>query len=70
MAAQADPEPGVLDVDIAPSEKFVDMALVTAHCAFVLAATEYIALARPEKQGLAKKLADDCVAVWGKGKKA
>jgi hypothetical protein len=66
MAAQADPEPGVLDVDISPSENFVDLALVTAHTSFVIAATEYIALARPEKEELAKKLDNDCIAVWGK----
>ena len=66
MAAQADPEPGVLDVDIAPSEAFVDLALVTAHTSFVLAVSEYIALARPDKEELAKKLDSDCVSVWGK----
>jgi hypothetical protein len=64
VMAQADPEPGVLDVDIAPSEQFVDMALRTAHFAFVLAASEYIALARPEKQALADKLSDDFVVAW------
>ncbi|MGB8580966.1 MAG: DUF5677 domain-containing protein [Candidatus Sulfotelmatobacter sp.] len=31
VMSQAGPEPGVLDVDIAPSEQFVDMALSTAH---------------------------------------
>jgi len=62
--SQADPEPGVLDVDIAPSEQFVDMALRTAHFAFVLAACEYIALARPEKQSIADKFESDFVTVW------
>jgi len=66
MAAQADPEPGVLDVDIAPSEAFVDLALMTAHTLFVLAVTEYIALARPEIEELATKIDSDCASVWGK----
>ncbi len=64
VMAQADPEPGVLDVDIAPSEQFVDMALRTAHFAFVLSASEYVALARPEKRAIADKLDSDFVAVW------
>jgi hypothetical protein len=64
VMAQADPEPGVLDVDIAPSEQFVDMALRTAHFAFVLSASEYVALARPEKQAIADKLDNDFVAAW------
>jgi len=53
VMAQSDPEPGVFDVDVAPSEKFVAMALHPAHFAFVLAASEYIAMARPEKQAIA-----------------
>jgi hypothetical protein len=64
VMAQADPEPGVLDVDIAPSEQFVDMALRTAHFAFVLSSSEYIALARPEKQAIAHKLDNDFVSAW------
>lgn len=64
IMAQADPEPGVLDVDIAPSEQFVDMALRTAHFAFVLSASEYIALARPGKQAIADKLDNDFVTAW------
>jgi hypothetical protein len=63
--AQTDPEPGVLDVDIAPSERFVEMALMTAHCAFVLGVSEYIAMARPEKQTIADMLNNDFVAAWG-----
>jgi hypothetical protein len=62
--AQADPEPGVLDVDIAPSEKFVDLALGTAHGAFVLATSEYIAMARPELQPIADRLDEDFVTAW------
>ena len=64
LMSQADPEHGVLDVDIAPSEQFVEMAMRTAHFAFVLAAREYIALARPEKQSVADKLEKDFVSVW------
>jgi hypothetical protein len=64
VMSQADPEPGVLDVDIAPSEQFVDMAVRTAHFAFVLSACDYIALARPDKQAIADKLDSDFVAVW------
>jgi len=64
VMAQADPEPGVLDADIAPSEQFVDMSLRTAHLAFVLSASEYIALARPEKQAIADKLDNDFVTAW------
>jgi hypothetical protein len=62
--AQADPEPGVLDVDIAPSEKFVGLALRTAHGAFVRATAEYIAMARPELQPIAERLEADFVTVW------
>src|SRR5260370_24582915 len=61
---QADPDPDVLDVDSAPSEQFVDMALRTAHFAFVLSASAYIALARPDKQVVADKLESDFVTAW------
>jgi hypothetical protein len=64
VMSQADPEPGVLDVDLAPSEQFVDMALSTAHCMFVLAVSEYVALARPEKQSVADKIESDFVTAW------
>lgn len=64
VMAQADPEEGVLDVDIAPSEQYVDMALQTAHFAFVLATAEYIAMARPEKQDVAEQLNKDFEVVW------
>ncbi len=64
LMAQADPEPGVLDVDIAPSDQFVHMAFSSAHCWFVLALSEYIALARPDKQSIAEKLNRDFEAVW------
>ena len=66
VMAQADPDPGVLDVDISPSEKFVGMAFITAHFSFVLAASEYIALARPEKQQLVEGLNNEFEAAWGK----
>jgi Family of unknown function (DUF5677) len=66
LAAQADREPGLLDVEIAPSEQFVGLAFRTAHFAFVLSATEYIALARPDKQEVADKLNEDFVAAWKK----
>lgn len=64
VAAQADPEPGVLDVDIAPSQKFVALALMTAHGAFVRAASEYIAMTRPELQPIADRLDADFVTAW------
>jgi hypothetical protein len=64
VMAQSDPEPDVLDVDIAPSEQYVDMALRTTHFAFVLSASAYIALARPEKQAVADKLENDFVTAW------
>lgn len=66
VAAQADPEPGVLDVDIAPSEKFVALALMTAHGAFVRATSEYIAMARPDLQPIADRLDADFVTAWKK----
>ena len=64
VMAQADPEPGVLDIDIAPSEAHVEMAFSSAHCALVLAIGEYVAVARPEKQALADQIEKDFVAVW------
>jgi len=64
LMAQADPQPGVMDVDIAPSEQFVDMALRTAHFAFVMSISDYITLARPEKQGIADRIDREFVAVW------
>jgi hypothetical protein len=64
VAAQSDPEPGVLDVDIAPSEKFVALALMTAHGAFVRATSEYITIARPELQPIADSLEEDFVTAW------
>jgi hypothetical protein len=66
VMSQADPEPGVLDVDLAPSEQFVDMALSTAHCMFVLAVSEYVALARPEKQSVAERIESDFMTAWKK----
>src|SRR5579863_4909711 len=42
VMAQADREPGVLDVDIAPSEAHVEMALRSAHHSFVMAIGEYV----------------------------
>jgi hypothetical protein len=41
------------------------MALSSAHLAFVLAACEYVAMARPEKQQLAERIESDFVAAWG-----
>jgi hypothetical protein len=64
MMAQADPEPGVLDADIAPSERFVDMAFRTAHFAFVVSACEYVANVRPDKKPLADRIESDFVAAW------
>jgi hypothetical protein len=66
VMSQADPEPGVLDVDLAPSKQSVDMALSTAHCMFVLAVSEYVALARPEKQSVADKIESDFMTAWKK----
>ncbi|HEY3973912.1 MAG TPA: DUF5677 domain-containing protein [Candidatus Sulfotelmatobacter sp.] len=64
VMSQADPQPGVLDVDLAPSEQFVDMALSTAHCMFVLAIAQYVALARPEKQSVVDQIESDFVQAW------
>jgi Family of unknown function (DUF5677) len=66
IMAQADPEPGVLDVDIAPSLNFVDMAFTTAHFSFVFATTEYIAIARPDKQHLVEQLNQGFESAWKK----
>lgn len=55
---------GVLDVEIAPSELYVEMTLRSAHCNFVRAVSEYIALARPDKQAIADQIEKDLVAVW------
>lgn len=62
--SQGDREPGVLDVEIAPSELHIEMALRSAHCYLVIAVTEYVALARPEKQGIAAQIERDFVDVW------
>lgn len=64
VMSQADPEPGVLDVDLAPSPQFLEMAFTTAHSMFVLAVSEYVALARPEKQAVADKIESDFVTAW------
>jgi hypothetical protein len=64
VMAQADPEPGVLDVGLAPSEQFLKEAFITAHGMFVLAVSEYIALARPEKQAVVDKIQSDFDAAW------
>ena len=64
VMAQADPEAGVLDVDLAPSEQFLKEAFITAHGMFVLAASEYVALARPEKQEVADKIQSDFDTAW------
>jgi len=69
VMAQADPEPGVLDVDIAPSEAHVEMAFSSAHFVFVLAVGEYVAMARPDKQAVAEQVEKDFVAVWKKNSK-
>ena len=64
VMAQADPEPGVLDVDLAPSDEFLKEAFITAHSMFVLAVSEYVALARPEKQSVADKIQSDFDTAW------
>lgn len=64
VMAQADPEPEVLDVDLAPSEQFLKEAFITAHGMFVLAVGEYIALARPEKQSVGDKIRSDFDRAW------
>lgn len=64
VMAQADPEPGVLDVDLAPSEQFLKEAFITAHGMFVLAVSEYVALVRPEKQSVADKIQSDFDTAW------
>jgi hypothetical protein len=66
VLAQGDREPGVLDVEIAPSDLNVDMALSSAHAYLVLAVSEYIKLARPNKQAIADRLDADFMAVWKK----
>jgi hypothetical protein len=64
MMSQGSKEPGVLDVEIAPSEMFVELALRSAHCWFILAVSEYVALARPQKQEVIEGLESDFVAAW------
>jgi hypothetical protein len=64
VMAQGDREPGVLDVEISPSDQNVELALRSAHCYLVLAVSQYIALARPDKQETADRLDKDFVAVW------
>jgi hypothetical protein len=66
VMAQGDREPGVLDVEIAPSELNVDLAFSSAHCYFLVAVSEYIGLARPDKQAIADQIEKDFVAVWKK----
>jgi acyl dehydratase len=64
--AHADPEPGVLDVDLAPSQRFLGMVFTIAHGMFVRAISEYVALARPEKQSVADKIESDFMTAWKK----
>jgi hypothetical protein len=52
------------DVDLAPSEQFLKEAFITAHGMFVLAVSEYVALARPEKQPVADKIQSDFNTAW------
>jgi hypothetical protein len=51
-------------VDLAPSEQFLKEAFITAHGMFVLAVSEYVALARPEKQPVADKIQSDFNTAW------
>jgi Family of unknown function (DUF5677) len=64
--AQADREPGVMDLELAPSQTHVRMALQAAHGYFMLAVSEYVAIARPEKQAIVERIAEDYGAVWEK----
>lgn len=66
VLAQGDRQPGVLDVEIAPSELNVEVALRSAHAYLVLAVSEYIKLARPDKQAIAHQLDRDFMSVWKK----
>jgi hypothetical protein len=66
VLAQGDRKPGVLDVEIAPSDLHVDLALRSAHAYLVLAVSEYIKLARPDKQAIAGQIEKDFVDVWKK----
>jgi hypothetical protein len=64
VMAQGDREPGVLDVEIAPSDMNVELAFSSAHCYFVSAVSEYIKLARPDRQHIADQIERDFVATW------
>ena len=66
VLAQGDRELGVSDIDVAPSELNVEMALRSAHCYLVLAVSEYIGLARPVKQAIADRLDAEFMTVWKK----
>jgi Family of unknown function (DUF5677) len=66
MMMQMDPEEGVLDVDIAPSLKWVREALISGHAALVVAVSEYVDCCAPDKKDLSDKLVADFMKAWEK----
>ena len=56
IGMQLDQEPGILDVDIAPSKRWIKEALISAYTCFVTAMFEYIDLARPEISAIKEEL--------------
>ncbi len=65
LFAQLDPEPGVIDADIAPSHKWVKEAFTNAHLQIVVTLNDYVEFAFPEQKPLTSELIGSFARIWG-----
>jgi hypothetical protein len=66
VAAQIEknPDPDVLDANIAPSEDWVEQALLAGHTSVVFALEQYVELALPDKKQLVERALDEFRRAW------
>ena len=61
---ERNPDPEVLDADIAPSDEWIKQALLAAHVSVLFALEQYIHMASPEKKGLIEKALEGLQSAW------
>jgi len=63
---EKNPDPQVLDADVAPSKEWLEQALLAGHVSVVYALEQYVDLALPEKKELVGRALEDLRKVWDK----
>ena len=66
IAAQLDPDPEVLDVDIAPSDQWVRESFISAHAQTIITLDEYVDLAFPAKKPIISARFSSFEKIWKK----